>query len=142
MIAPDPNITKDLLSDNNNINNCPMHFFEVVLPKLKSKKLVNIVEGVQKPGETVFIPGGWWYAVLNLDLAVTVTQKFCNQGNFEKVWLKMREERKKLSVDFLEKLYFSDFEMYVVANEMNKRDKFIMWDKRPDYRAKFEKLRK
>ena len=85
MIAPGPGITKEFLRgghlfDDNPSDITPVYFFEVVLPRLKakegadgSKKLMNIVEGVQKPGETVFIPGGWWYAVLNLDLAITVT---------------------------------------------------------------------
>jgi histone arginine demethylase JMJD6 len=63
-----------------------------------------MIEFIQYPGETVFVPGGWWHAVLNLDDTMAVTQNVMTHNNFDKVWRSLRVERRKLAGIFLEKL--------------------------------------
>ncbi|KAI9245502.1 hypothetical protein EDC94DRAFT_530191 [Helicostylum pulchrum] len=85
-------------------------WFDQVYPKFKVRDQHNsqtlgekwgMIEVIQKPGETIFVPGGWAHVVMNLDFTVAVTQNFCSSTNAEWVYLQTRHTRPKLG----QKLY-------------------------------------
>lgn len=80
-------------------------WFDQVYPKFKVREKnsvrtlgekLGMVEVLQKPGETIFVPGGWAHVVVNLDMTVAVTQNFCSLTNAEYVYLCTRHSRPKL----------------------------------------------
>ena len=107
-----------------------------ILPRIKRKarslrgadqyKNFRVYEFTQNAGETVFVPNGWWHAVLNLTHTVAVTQNFCSPRNFEKVWVKTRSGRKRMAWKWLNRLEVEYPELYARARAMNKADGFLM----------------
>lgn len=54
---------------------------------------------IQKPGELMYTPSGWWHAVYNLEDGVSLTENFINQTNIEKVktFFKQNNQLKSLA---------------------------------------------
>ncbi|KAF9112155.1 hypothetical protein BGX27_003891, partial [Mortierella sp. AM989] len=66
-----------------------------VYPFLPSE--LRPIEIVQYPGQTIFVPTGWWHMVLNMDDTVAVTQNFANETNLHYVKQSMQANKKELT---------------------------------------------
>jgi histone arginine demethylase JMJD6 len=112
-------------------------YFRNIFPRLKLKypDMKEIIF-VQKPGETVYIPGGWWHTVVNLSDTIAITQNYCSSINFPQVWKCVRKERKKMSVIFLKQLKIHRPDLYKLALEMNEKDGYIMYNKNDQFLKK------
>jgi histone arginine demethylase JMJD6 len=113
-----------------------IHYFMTIIPRIKRKAAAMGNQGeyvdfacyefTQNAGETVFVPHGWWHAVLNLTHTVGVTQNFCSPRNFDAVWLKARSGRKRMAWKWLNRLDEHYPELANRARLLNQRDHFRM----------------
>jgi histone arginine demethylase JMJD6 len=106
-------------------------YFARVLPRIiaeEEKKAEGPSLGmrmfIQEPGQTVFVPGGWWHGVLNLEHSVAVTQNFASDHNFAVVWRKTRKSRKHMGRRWLNELERNEPNLFKQALEMDKADNF------------------
>ena len=62
------------------------------------------VQFLQGPGETVFVPGGWWHAVLNVEESLAITQNFVSSTNAVRVWRALSSEHPDMAEGWLRNL--------------------------------------
>ena len=87
----------------------------------KARGLPPPIDVIQHPGEIMFVPDGWWHAVLNLDHTMAVTQNFSTSARFDAVWRITRRARPKMSGKWLEKLRLVRPDLAAVADAQPRR---------------------
>lgn len=136
----------------------PIHYFTKLLQRIKDKckhKHFHCYEFTQYEGDTVFIPQGWWHAVLNLTHTVAITQNYISEYNFDEAWVSTRSGRKKMAAKWLWRLERDGRYDHLVkrARELDEKDGFVLkydWKdvldgrkrKNGDFRKEKYKLRK
>ena len=80
----------------------PINYFVDILPQIRRNH--DVMEFIQDPGDTVYVPAGWWHAVLNLDDTVAVTQNFVARENFDIAWTKTVKSRRHLARSWFKRL--------------------------------------
>lgn len=107
-------------------------YFDYILPRIKkAHPELKIYEGLQNPGDVIYVPGDWWHGVLNLEDTVAITQNYCGPDNFDVVWSKTRKEREKVAYLWLRNMKRYAIELHSRAIAMNLRDNFRMRHERP-----------
>jgi len=102
-------------------------YFDFLLPRIKKTyPEVRVYEGLQKAGDIIFVPGGWWHGVLNTEDCVAVTQNYCGPDNFETVWKSVRRDREKIAHLWLRNMRKFAPPLHRRALDLNRVDGFRM----------------
>ena len=80
------------------------------------------VHAIQRAGEIMFVPHGWWHAVLNLEHTLAVTQNYISGANFEAAWNHTRKARPRLASIWLERLRAARPELASIADRLTEEN--------------------
>lgn len=72
----------------------------------------------------------------------TASQNYCSSSNFDRVWVRTRGGRKKMAAKLLKKLRDENPALAERAEELNRRDNFVMYGQEPSLLSENKKRRK
>lgn len=72
-------------TNTNTIDPCAAGWFANMLTNLPEHVYNRRIQFLQQVGETVFIPEGYWHAVLNITTTIAVTQNIAHPNSYKKV---------------------------------------------------------
>jgi len=75
------------------------YWWQDIVPKLPPN--IGMMECIQYPGETIYVPAGWWHVVLNLDFTIAITENLLISKNLPQVWGELKSNWTKFT-DYLE----------------------------------------
>lgn len=108
-----------------------VHYFDFILPRIKAANpTLKVWEGMQGPGDVIFVPYDFWHAVVNLEDTVAITQNYCGYDNFDAVWCRTRKDRKRFAVRWLRAIKRHKPDLYQRALFLNDRDGYVMLNER------------
>lgn len=99
-------------------------WFERIYPKTQSSRWPRYfkpLEIVQAAGEVVFVPAGWWYVVINLEVCVVISHHHCSASKLAQAWPKLTRANKKLERAWFEALRRRRPELAVLVPRKQKR---------------------
>ena len=72
---------------------CPAYWFKDVWPTLAGREEeLGMLDFIQQPGETIFVPHGWHHVVLNLDWTVAVSHNFISAATALPAYQQLKAE--------------------------------------------------
>ncbi|KAL1416873.1 hypothetical protein MTO96_027468 [Rhipicephalus appendiculatus] len=99
-------------------------WFERIYPKTQSSRWPRYfkpLEILQAAGEVVFVPAGWWYVAINLEVCVVMSHHHCSASKLAQAWPKLTRGNKKLERAWFEALRRRRPELAVLMPRKQKR---------------------
>ncbi|XP_076236370.1 jumonji domain containing 4 isoform X2 [Calliopsis andreniformis] len=59
--------------------------------KTYDKRIIKYIDVIQKPGEIIFVPSGWYHQVWNLEDTISINHNWINGCNILNVWRGLKE---------------------------------------------------